>query len=1036
MSKASPEHFSPRAHKSETNRAVDASELPRITNENERGGDSKDYVIRGPKSFDEETDSTPQVTQSGEKRAFRVKESDIIGSEKKAKNDEIKNWQELKMDGYPDTKAEPPQGVNIEISDEERLADLHEYFAGDLGEELVTPDKPMFETGTPGTEETSISEVAPQQEIKNWQELKMDGYAEKKREVVPPAETFSFDPQQAFEVLTQSEGWNRSEVDAARNVLLEEGFVKGMLTPEKITYIKSLEGKTLDAIEDWPPELLTVLQDVGFTLGKWDQFTQAYEVSTERMGITLTAKFTPRRAVGFLKSMLGLPEHGRYPFEVEDAMDDFTLPTDSQNQNFKPENITKATRAGEVLRRHEIIRDPKKEFDDRFHTELGIHERDLRQFEGFEKLSLAQQKLIFEQVKEYKETNPQSIAGKIWEKIRSPFSDDEKTSRMSGKSMEMYGATIAALVKNMAERGPKVHKTPDGKLLPDLIGLEYHRDHRKEQREASNALNRAAYALAQTPDSWRKIIFDQEAANEHDGIFAKLKSSAARIFSADAEKKNALFIAREKAYDDAKNAFTEALRKSGMGESGIIRALIELDGKVATLQFAQTAPEALEMVRTGVDPRTTEEITRSFSTKEALAYMGIGAVSKMALRQTFDWATGPAVASALGGIKSWRKSGKELIKRDQKARFGEVDTSKEALNMASVSENFDIKLKNSKNEIVSTRSIDRSAVAKTRSIIDRIQALHGETGAEALASRTKLLEQLKVRVEYVEEKRRLNRINFGKPHEVPNNIAKLYETLAEAHVLLADRVDPAISLSEMRFESIKSLVNERGATYEKVVESVKKAQVEDANIREIAQKKDARRTTYFTKREQNIQKKRLWFKTKEASKGTLKAGAFSLLGAGLFELFESDRRVTELDEIKESIQRAFESRSGIPVVENLNGTLSVAEAGFDDTSDVRGSIQTLEDLGPIHDVPQIPETYTIKSGDTLTNILKEHIPEIKALGPGQAQETAIANALKALTAETLKEAGLGPNKDLIFEGKTLKLRTLAEQIAKAGVLKK
>ncbi len=831
----------------------------------------------------------------------------------------------------------------------------------------------------------------------------------------------------ALHMLSESAGWDEKIVEPARSFLIEKGFL-GLPTKEAeaVQYIQSLDRKAIDSIEDWPPKLLEILRECNVGIKAHEQFKNTYEVSlmsrtAALQDITLeNRQLTPRQAIGFLKGILRIPEYeGQYSPEVLQAFDDRHLTTIESSPHYKPENPAKVQSAVETLIQHEIIRDPKWQFDKRFTDTLWLRERDLRMMEGFKELTLSQQKLVYENVIEYQTTHPESVAGKIWNKIRKNFGSTNQSENASEKLKSVVGC----LVRNMAEHGPRVHETEKGVLIPDLIGLEYHRDHRKEQREASNALNRAAHALAQTPDSWRKIAFDPEAKVESNGIFAKLKSSVARIFSADTEKKNTLYTEREKAYDDAKNTFAEALRKSGMGEAGIIRALIELDGKVTTLQFAQTAPEALEAIRVGGDARVTEEITRSFNTKEALAYMGIGAVSNMALKQTFDWATGPAVASALGGIKAWRKSGKELLDRDRKARFGEVDTSKEALNVVQIV------------DIVTSekgRTYDRGVVAKTRSIIDRIQELHGDTSEEALASRTKLLEQLKVRVDYVEEKRRLNRINFGKSNEVTNNIAKLYEVLAEAHVLFADRIDPAVSLSEMRFESIRSLEIEGGASPEAA------AQSEVAKVRDVAQKKDARRTAYFTKLEQNIQKKRFWFKTKEGSKGALKAGAFSLLGAGLIELFEYDRQIAEttangrLDELKERVRDVFTERNGVPALEVTNGTEAFVVESMEGNISAAEGLQTLEDIREQIGVETqtLPTSYEIKSGDTFITILKDQIPSFRALGTGPEQETAIANLLKSLTPQELKSIGVeSGNVNRIFAGKTLNLEAIAKLVA-------
>ena len=359
----------------------------------------------------------------------------------------------------------------------------------------------------------------------------------------------------------------------------------------------------------------------------------------------------------------------------------------------------------------------------------------------------------------------------------------------------------------------------------------------------------------------------------------------------------------------------------------------------------------------------------------------------------------------------------------------------------------------------------RGVIAKTRLIIERIHSLTGETGEEVGMERARLLEQLKTRVSYVEEKRRLNRINFGDPRDVPNNIAQLYQTLAEAHVLLADNLDSGLSLTEMRIARIKAdaiqdietRVSAGGETNMTELEGRARTAREDiARAETRTVRNNARRASFFKNREGAINQKRRTFKQKHAVKGAIKAGAFALLGAGLASIYEYERQTLnpdvaqKLQAIKEKIQDAFAQRGDLPpefmpnslVDESaLNAPQSIKiepEVSPDDIGALDRALSQMdaESGAEVVTEGEVPTAYTIQKGDTLTNILKEKIPAIKELGAGQKQETAIANLIKKLSPSELSAIGVGANPDKIVAGKSLNLKVLNELIEKKGIIKK
>lgn len=78
------------------------------------------------------------------------------------------------------------------------------------------------------------------------------------------------------------------------------------------------------------------------------------------------------------------------------------------------------------------------------------------------------------------------------------------------------------------------------------------------------------------------------------------------------------------------------------------------------------------------------------------------------------------------------------------------------------------------------------------------------------------------------------------------------------------------------------------------------------------------------------------------------------------------------------------------------------------------------------DLPKAaPEHYRVRSGDTVTKILKTNIPELAQLSP-RAQENAIQNLLKSLSPEEMRAIGLGADPDKIMPDQTLDLKRVGE----------
>ncbi|QQR64880.1 hypothetical protein IPH92_05005 [Candidatus Kaiserbacteria bacterium] len=152
-----------------------------------------------------------------------------------------------------------------------------------------------------------------------------------------------------------------------------------------------------------------------------------------------------------------------------------------------------------------------------------------------------------------------------------------------------------------------------------------------------------------------------------------------------------------------------------------------------------------------------------------------------------------------------------MRERDRAARMGTRDTSDEALNIVSAEMSIDIG--GEKREVGATQKLQK--LIDEYQILVQVEETQQET-PEYKKKMSTLVDRIKVRASYVEDKQRLNRISFGNKEERAVQMAKLYETLALAQMVVADRHVPKMSVLEDRlgkilFQKENTLQNKRRA---------------------------------------------------------------------------------------------------------------------------------------------------------------------------------------------------------------------------------
>ncbi len=193
-------------------------------------------------------------------------------------------------------------------------------------------------------------------------------------------------------------------------------------------------------------------------------------------------------------------------------------------------NIGKERERGDVViaQRNEVVAQSQKKeqepalkqegfFDARFASEFGVTKEIWEQIPGSEKLSVAQQKLVFENLREFNERDKTPYLSHVWEGAMKVIGYK--------KDMSPTLAALTQLVESAALYGPKVHEE-NGELLTDFVGLDIPRESRKEWKQAFDALNASAHRMSKTPASWQ-----EDGIGTHSERESKMMSFVKNTFS-------------------------------------------------------------------------------------------------------------------------------------------------------------------------------------------------------------------------------------------------------------------------------------------------------------------------------------------------------------------------------------------------------------------------------------------------------------------------------------------------------------------------
>lgn len=633
----------------------------------------------------------------------------------------------------------------------------------------------------------------------------------------------------------------------------------------------------------------------------------------------------------------------------------------------------------------------------RFESEFGISQAELAGVPGFEKLSAPQQKMVFEnlvqstygRVKEetisrYSQTAEGRrmeavdaygrIAGRVWAGIREVFTKDFNTHKTEQEvadsvkkgGIKEHGDIIAQLTRSMANFGPRVHEDPaTGGLLVDLVNIDFDRVHRRKEYKAISNLNSIAHEFAKMPAAWKEHTLGVDAAKANEWKVTQLFKAQ---FS-DERKHQLIYEETSKAFAEAKAVLERTLREDKKSDQDIAKILLGVDQRVQQLQFIQTSPDAITELSNIQDKNIYYETAKSLVGKSGLGYMALGYASRTALTGLIGWFAAPVVSSGLAASRSWNKTAAELRERDRSARMGVTDTKEGSLNIVSA----------------------ESLIKKTKALIYqyyklseqiRLRETTMEDPKELHAAMATTLNRLDERISFIRDKQNLNRVNYGARDTYIGRQVELYEILGEGAVIIQNEMLP---IGNTVGEQIKrsTTISPENTDGESGI-----------NRSELKQ----RLSKFLAHKESSIDSKRRTYRRQELTAQALKAGGMALAGTFLAEYFRSGGG---------SGAAAEASRAGVagsgPQTAVLENEFAPAVSG--ETS------------------------YEIKRGDTLTKILKEHMPRVTNLENAPAQERFLANVFKSLTPEELAEVGIrSGDVNKIYTGDTIDLERLEKII--------
>lgn len=645
-----------------------------------------------------------------------------------------------------------------------------------------------------------------------------------------------------------------------------------------------------------------------------------------------------------------------------------------------------------------------------FTRDFKITAEELQSIEGFDALSAAQQKFVHENLsqlalgnvreesarlvsdavgmrKSEMTENYGKFLGNIMAGTREVFmggytklkTEKDVAARMRTGGLSEHGKVLSELVQNISKYGPRVHERPGGELFVDLLNIRERAkgEARKEEWIAMNTLNSAAHAFAATPAEWRRKTLGVDEGRSKWTRFVKEK-----VFRNVGTVQESTFEKREAEYTQARLMLEKVLHDKGESDLQIAQTLIELDSRVHQLQTLRTNPDAVQALAEIEDKSFITESVKHFFAGPG-AYMALGTIGRTVGGAALGFVGAPIASASVAWLRSWNRTAAELRERDRNARAGVVDKKSGALNVVAAED--------------AERTVMVDGKPMYNGLTAKLERLRLQTEQATGDQKKRLLEQLRLRVEYVHDKQKLQRVNYGKAEGRVSRQVALTEALAQSLAYLNAQDMTAEAAPASRFVRTK-------------------------------EKAEARLSQKLQGTEREIIELRRVGRRGDAIKSMTVASAFSFAGALFADYFKDD---------------SVFFKKGINASDDVAEASSAVTSGAERPDSLfRGGFEEGTEKGAEKGVLALKETapYTIQRGDTLIGIMREKIPAIRELGTEatMARENATMNILRDFSSQELRDIGItSGNVNKVYAGDAINMEKLNEAIlARKGMIER
>ncbi len=510
-----------------------------------------------------------------------------------------------------------------------------------------------------------------------------------------------------------------------------------------------------------------------------------------------------------------LPVKPEGEISVDSSVDDLAI-----NELVEPEQKKEDVKLG-------------KELVDVLDLDFGIRIEELESIEGFGDLSVGQQTLIIENIKQLalskiekeslskfnEEQTGSGFLKRVWREmtknIRIKEREKDNLEEMKNEGLDFHINDIRQLVDGFKNNGPQVE------IINGEIQINYAEvldDYTEEEKSIVNSFNTVATEFAQTPDKW---LYNRKKVGEYEEVRLRYEEVKARMLSLLESKKG---------------------RKEAMLEFG------DMDNQLRMNQFLNSNPDVENVLKGIENDKWYKQIAKELLTERGV-YLAGGYLGRAAIKGTMGIAAAPIVASVIGGIRAYGRGKDSLEDRDMLAREGVADESKEARNIAS----------------------SESLTDKMNVMLREFNSLEN-AGKENTEESLQILEKLKRRVDYTERKIDDSMVSYGESDDKISNMYALMDSIKEAKLSIQMKDEAVL---DMVYEEISPVI-------EKLLRDKEKA--ERRLGRELANKEEA------------IDQIRRSYVIKQTVKGATIGASFALAGVLVREYFSGDEVTTEIDE--------------------------------------------------------------------------------------------------------------------------------------------